>query len=350
MFESNYKSFLRFLLWSLLILSGIFLIYTLINILLILAISVLLAFIFAPFMHLLEERGFNRLTSTLIVFAAFGFFVYLGLSFVIPKLVLQMDQLIRSLEGFSLNEELHSIEATIHHYLPLFNPGELTSRVEFFISSQIVESFENITVLVSSVVTVAAAFVIVPFITFFILKDSARIQKAIMQVIPNKYFEMSYWIMKRISLQLGRFVRAWIFDATFVGVCIGFGFYLIGLPSALPLGVIAGLGHLIPYLGPVIGGVPAIILSLIQLGDFSQAPLIILIVAITYTFDNGFVQPYVFAKSADLHPIFIILLIIAGGQFFGLFGLLLAVPVTSVVKTFVKEIYFALKNYKIARI
>lgn len=350
MSENTYKSFLRFLLWSCLIIIGVYLIYTLGNILLLLGIAILLAFIFAPFMHLLEEWGFNRLSSVLIVFAAFGFFVYLGLSFVIPKLVVQMDQLIKSLEGFSLNQELQEIEATLHHYFPLFSPGELASRVEHFISSQIVEAFENIAVLVSSVVTVAAALVIVPFITFFILKDSARIQKAIIQVVPNKYFEMSYWILKRISLQLGRFVRAWIFDATFVGVCIGFGFYLIGLPSALPLGVIAGLGHLIPYLGPIIGGIPAIILSLIQLGDFSQAPLIILIVALTYTFDNGFVQPYVFAKSADIHPIFIILLIIAGGQFFGLPGLLLAVPVASVLKTFVKEIYFALKNYKIARI
>ena len=344
------KSSVRFLLWSLLIIASIFLFYALIDILLILAISILLAFIFAPFLHLLEQRGFNRLSSTLIVFAGFGFLCYLGLSLFIPKLIFQMDQLITSLEGFSLNEELKSIEAAIYHYLPLFTPGELSTRVEHFISSQIVQSFENITTVVFSVVTIAAVLVIVPFITFFILKDSSVIQKAIIQIVPNKYFEMSYWILKRISLQLGRFVRAWIFDATFVGVCIGFGFYIIGLPNALPLGLIAGIGHLIPYLGPIIGGVPAIIISLIQFGDFSQAPLIIFVVMLTYTFDNGFVQPYVFAKSADIHPIFIILLIITGGQLFGLFGLLLAVPVTSVFKTFVKEIYFAFKNYRIARI
>lgn len=322
----------------------------LIDIFLILAISFLLAFIFAPFLHQLEEKGFNRLSSTLIIFAVFGFLVYLGLSFVIPKLALQMDQLIKSLEGFSLNTELKSIEAWIYHYLPLFQAGELSSRVEHFISSQIVNSFENITAVVTSVVTVAAALIIVPFITFFLLKDSSKIQKAIIQIVPNKYFEMSYWILKRISLQLGRFVRGWIFDATFVGVCIGFGFYLIGLPNALPLGVIAGLGHLIPYLGPIIGGIPAIVISIIQFGDLTQVPMIVLIVALTYTIDNGFVQPYVFSKSVDIHPIFIILLIIAGGQLFGFFGMLLAVPTISVVKTFVKEIYFAFKNYKIARI
>jgi len=73
-------------------------------------------------------------------------------------------------------------------------------------------------------------------------------------------------------------------------------------------------------------------------------------VLITYTVDNGFVQPYVFGKSVDMHPIAIILLIISGGILFGLFGMLLAVPVATVIKTFSKEIYFATKNYRIARV
>ena len=161
---------------------------------------------------------------------------------------------------------------------------------------------------------------------------------------------MSYWILKKVSIQLGRFVRAWIFDATFVGTVMGVGLYFIGVNNALPLGVIAGLGHLVPYFGPVIGGVPAIIVAVIQTGDLSYAPFIILLVIITYTLDNGFVQPYVFSKSVDMHPIIIILLIIAGSQLFGILGMLLAVPTASVLKTAAKEIYFAFKNYKIARL
>ncbi len=108
---------------------------------------------------------------------------------------------------------------------------------------------------------------------------------------------MSYYVLKKVTLRLGLYVRAWIFDATFVGVMIGFGFYFIGVPNALPLGVIAGLGHLIPYFGPIIGGIPAIIVSIVQYGNFSQVPLILFVVLITYAFDNGFVQPYILGKS-----------------------------------------------------
>ena len=85
-------------------------------------------------------------------------------------------------------------------------------------------------------------------------------------------------------------------------------------------------------------------------GDTSQIPLIIIIVLGVYAIDNGFVQPVVFGKSVDMHPILIIILIIAGSQLFGLFGMLLAVPVATVIKTMAKEIYYAFKNYRIARV
>ena len=324
--------------------------FLLINVLVLISISVLLGFIFAPFVRVLEGKGFTRTFSTLIVFIVFGFLLYLGLSFVIPKLFHQMDQVIISLKDFSLNEELNVIEKKILSVFPLFHKGELSLKVQGIISTSFNDAINHITQYVSGIVSVAAFLVIVPFITFYLLKDSSVIQKGLIHIVPNKYFEMSYWILKRITLQLGRFVRGWIFDATFVGIAIGFGFYFIGLPNALPLGVIAGIGHLVPYFGPVIGGIPAIVLSIMQTGDLSQVPLIMMIVALTYTLDNGFVQPYVFSKSVDMHPIIIILLIIIGSELFGLIGMLLAVPTATVIKTAVKEVYFAYKNYSIVKL
>jgi predicted PurR-regulated permease PerM len=344
------KKFFKFILSLIAVLLIAYFSYLLINIFIIVAISILLGFIFAPFVRLLEGRGFSRTISTLIIFAIFSFLIYLGLSVVIPKLFYQMDQLLVALKNFSLNEELASIEDKILGVFPLFNKGELSQKVQTIISTSFNDSINHITQFLSGVISVIAVILIVPFITFFLLIDSAEIHKALIHIVPNKYFEASYWILKRISLQLGRFVRGWIFDATFVGMAIGFGFYFIGLPSALPLGVIAGLGHLIPYFGPVIGGVPAIILSIVQMGDLSQVPLIMMIVILTYALDNGIVQPYVFSKSVDMHPIIIILLIITGSELLGIIGMLLAVPVATVIRTATTEIYFAIKNYKIAKL
>jgi len=350
MTDSTLNKATKFFLTVSAIIIFLYLVYLLTEIIIIIALSILLAFIFAPFVSLIESRGFNRLSSTLITFLIFGFLIYFGLSIIIPRFIFQMDQLISSLEGFSLVDEMKVLEGTLIKYIPFFQTGDLTNRMEMFITSQLTNIFGTVSEILSSIFSVVAILVIVPFITFFLLKDSRRILQGILQTIPNKYFEMSYYILKKVTMRLGLFVRAWIFDATFVGMMIGFGFYFIGVPNALPLGVIAGLGHLIPYFGPIIGGIPAIIVSVVQYGDLSQIPFILLVVTLTYAVDNGFVQPYIFGKSVDMHPIAIILLIIAGGTLFGLFGMLLAVPVATVVKTFTREIYFAKKNYKIARV
>lgn len=350
MTDPTYSKVTKFFFSFAAIIIFLYLVYLLTEIIVILALAILLAFIFAPFVSIIESRGFNRLTSTLITFGIFGFFIYFSLSLIIPKFIFQMDQLISSLEGFSFAEEMRSLEATLMHYIPFLQQGDLTNRIEIFVTSQLTDIFGTVSSILSSIVSIATILIIVPFITFFVLKDSRRILQGLLQTIPNKYFEISYYVLKKVTLRLGLFVRAWIFDATFVGVMIGFGFYFIGVPNALPLGVIAGLGHLIPYFGPIIGGIPAIIVSIVQYGNLSQVPLILLVVLITYAFDNGFIQPSVFGRSVDMHPIAIILLIISGGTLFGLFGMLLAVPVATVIKTFTREIYFARKNYKIARV
>lgn len=350
MTEKSIKRITRISLWVFVIILFLVTVFLLSDIILIMIFSILLAFIFIPFVGLLEKEGLSRLVSTLIVFGTTGLLLYVLLSFIIPKFVVQMDQMMKMLQSFSLHDQLVQFEAELYRLFPFFTPGQVSQKLEEFISSQFINSFESVSDLLSGIVSVVLLIVIIPFITFFLVKDSKKIMKNILHVIPNNYFEMSYWILKKVSLQLGRFVRAWIFDATFVGTCMGLGLYFIGVNNALPLGVIAGLGHLVPYFGPVIGGVPAIIVAVIQTGDLSLAPFIILLVIITYMLDNGFVQPYVFSKSVDMHPIIIILLIIAGSQLFGILGMLLAVPTASVVKTAAKEIYFAFKNYKIARL
>ena len=344
------KKILNIFLWTTGVIFSLFIFYLLSDIIIIFVVSLLIAFIFNPFVTILERRGLNRLPSTLIMFIGVGVLLYLVFSFFIPRFVFQMNQLITALKDFSLHEQLIKVEKEIYSFLPFYPLGEISKRIERFISSQITSSFDSISIILSSILSIVAILVIVPFISFFLLKDNRKIFRGIIQLMPNNYFESSYWVLKKVSIQLGRFVRGWVFDATFVGVTCGLGFYLIGVPYALPLGVIAGLGHLVPYLGPIIGGIPAIIISIIQFGDFSAIPYIILVMSLVYTFDNGFVQPYVFSKSVDMHPIVIILLIITGSQLFGILGMLLAVPTAAIIRTSAKELYFVIKNYKIARL
>ena len=347
--EPTQKKTLKILLWIATTVIMLYIAYLLSELIIILIISILLAFIFEPFAKELEKQGFNRFLSVIIVYVVVGFLLVFSLSMFVPKFILQMNQLREALQIYSIHDQIVTIENEIHKFLPFFTPGELSDKIENFIKSGIINSFEEASTILSSIVSVISILVIVPFITFMLLKDRSSIMKGIVFIMPNKYFEMSYWIFKSVSTQLGRYVRGWVFDAMFVGLFLGFGLFVLGIKNALPLGVIAGIAHLVPYFGPVIGGIPAIIISIIQYGDLSHVPAIIILILFIYAIDNGIVQPFVFSKSVNMHPIIIIFLIIAGGQLFGLLGMLLAIPVSSVLKTASQEIYFAFKNYKIAK-
>ena len=137
MSESNYNRVVKTFLLVIAAAIILYVLYLLIDIIIIIAISILLSFIFAPFVALLEARGMNRLPATIIVFAIFGFLLYLGLSVFIPKLVYQMDQLTSALKGFSIDEEMKAFESGIIKYIPFLQPGDVTEKVESFISNQV---------------------------------------------------------------------------------------------------------------------------------------------------------------------------------------------------------------------
>jgi predicted PurR-regulated permease PerM len=339
------KSFIALLLLAIVI----YITLVFFDIILMLTISILIALIFNPLVTVIEKHGVSRLISVLIVFVLTGVVIFLGLSIFIPKIITQLNAIANNLTQEEIANLFKQIEEEMKNYLPFIDSEDLASQLSKFSSNLIVDSIDNISNIVSSIVSVIAISVIVPFMTFFLLKDNKRIVKGIINIMPNRYFEMSYSVIKQISTQLGRFVRGWILDAFLVGFMAAVGLAILGIQNSVTIGFVAGIGHLIPYFGPILGGVPAILISVIQFGDFSMFPTIVILFVIIYTIDNGYIQPNVFSKSTDIHPLIIIILILVGNQAMGIFGMLIAVPTATVIKTAAREIYNGFKNYKIIR-
>jgi len=325
------------------------LLYLFSDIFIMLGVSVLLALLLNPVVTYLERRYFNRSNSTLIVFFGLITVLYIFIWHLVPNFLSQLNSLANILSQLNIREYIIRQDEKIAQLFPFVNKGMISARFDAFVRSAVNSSFDSATGIVTNFFTILAIVIIIPFTTFFVVKDKQLLVKAVLNLVPNRYFEMSYWVIKKITGQLSNYVRGWLLDALFVGTVCGVGFWFIGLDNALALGILAGVGHLVPYFGPLIGGVPAMAISTIQFGNFSMLPLIILILVLVYISDNGFVQPYVFSKSVNMHPLMIILLIVAGSQVAGVFGMLLAVPLATVFKTAAKEIYLGIKNYKITR-
>lgn len=339
--------------WSGIILGCAILIYfgyIIFDVIVILIISLLIAMIFDPLVGLLEKYRFNRLSAVVVVFAIAGAVIYFSLSIFIPKISNQLNSIYESISKEEISQLFLQIENEIKNLFPFLENVDLGKQLGIVFSDIIMNSINNLSNILTSIFSIVILAVLIPFITFFLLKDNKQILKGMVSIAPNRYFEMSYYVIRKIRRQLGRFVRAWIFDAFSVGLLTTIGLTILGINNPITIGVIAGLGHLIPYFGPIIGGIPALIVSIIQFGNLSMFFPIVLMFTVVYVIDNGLIQPNVFGKSTDMHPLIIIILIIVGGQLLGGLGMLLAVPIATVVRTAFQEIYFGYKNYKIIHV
>ena len=117
--------------------------------------------------------------------------------------------------------------------------------------------------------------------------------------------------------------------------------------AALPVGVVAGLANMIPYLGPLIGIIMASAVALVTEGGTSMVTQVVILFLFIQIIDNVLVQPIVVAKSVDLHPLVVMVVVMIGSDLWGMVGMLVAVPVTGIFKVSGQTIYEGLKGYRV---
>ena len=180
--------------------------------------------------------------------------------------------------------------------------------------------------------------------TVFILIWTEK--KALIGTIPNRYVEMSLNLIYKINIQLGGFVRARLLEALCVGLTCFIGLTLLGVKYTAVLAIIAGLTNLIPYIGPVIGAIPALIIAFVDTGNPAMLLWVSMVYGIAQLIDMLVIIPAVFAKIVNMHPLAVVIVIIVGGQLGGVIGMILAVPVYSITRVTVKEIHTGLTSLR----
>ena len=188
--------------------------------------------------------------------------------------------------------------------------------------------------------------VIVPFVAFFLLKEGKRITHSLIELVPNAYFELCLNLLHQINGQIGGYIRGLILATTIVGTLSVSGLMFIGLPYALPVGLIAGVANMIPFLGPLIGILSSSIVALATGGGIGMVWHVLIIFVIIQLIDNVLIQPIVLAKSVDLHPLVVLFVVLVGGQLMGLMGMLIAVPMTGIIKVSGQAILQGVKRYR----
>ncbi len=181
---------------------------------------------------------------------------------------------------------------------------------------------------------------LVPFFTFFIIRDADAFKKTLLSFTPNNIFERSYYVIHVFNRQLGNYFFAKFVEAIIVGGIITIGLLLMDVKYAVVLGFIAGLTNIVPYVGPFLGVIPAIVLGMLEYGMTSPTMgAILTLYAIANVVDIFFVFPFLVSKIVNLHPMIVAVSVIVGSHYMGITGMVISIPVVAAIKLIITEIY-----------
>jgi len=311
-----------------------------------LLLSGILFYLLNPVVRLLEKVRWkkfhiNRTGAVAIVFLLLVLVLVAGGMWLIPRLVTQITTLVGNIPDFA-----KSTESVLSKFInrPAFKAIDFSKYLSQIQAAfaKYAQSFmsgltSGIGTIIGTVTTVTVTAVTVPVMLFYMLKDGDKFMPAIRSWLPDRHGEQIAELLGRMNKTIARYVGGQIVECLFVGSFTAIGYFFVGEKYALLLGFFAGICNLIPYVGPYIGILPALIVAFTT--STSLVIYVIIVVVVVQQIDGNLVYPNIIGKSLQIHPLTIIIILLAAGNIAGLLGMILAIPFYAVVKTIVQYLY-----------
>ena len=314
--------------------------YLLSSVLLPVIISFTLYTLVQPFTNYLLRKDVNHSLAIILMLIVMLSISVLAISIALPQLLQQVT---------ILKSKLPLILEQFEHFITLYSQRladflgiELNvSDILLSVVSQSSSLGNSLLVTVSEqVFAITLAMILVPVLTYFILKDYKSMRNAMLGWLPNSRFELGWLIYHRVTRQLEAYTRGVMIQSFIMAVVASAGFFIIGLDMPVMLGILTGLLNLIPYIGPLIAMFLAVLVAA-AMTPFN--PMLIYlsigVVIVAQVIDNLVVIPSVIANAVDLHPVLAILGIIIFGNLFGTIGVILAIPAMATIKIIYSNLY-----------
>lgn len=304
-----------------------------------LGIGVIIAYILLPVVDAFDNLKMSRTASILISFGISIVVIVLLMLGLIPILINNIKDLTAVIPGI-----LEAVSARFFAYIQKNIPPhwqedillELNRnfiRFQEKIMSGLYDFISSLPNTVSFILDVLAAWIL----SFYILKDKERIVRNVKYFFPQSCRDDMICFFRDIHRVVLRFIQGQFLIAIIIAVIETLGLYLIGMPYAPLLGFVGGLSNIIPYFGPYIGAVPAVVVALTV--SPWKALWTAAIFIIVQQVDNIYLSPRIMKGKLGLHPVTTIMAVIIGGKFFGLLGLMFGVPLAAMIKIVVKRLF-----------
>jgi predicted PurR-regulated permease PerM len=309
-------------------------------------LAALLAYVLQPWTDSLEARGLGRTAATGVVF---GTILGLGALLLVLLFPIAVDEALAVRENLATGQagrNLAELARTLER--PLVALGmrdlDLFGRARAYL----LELGEGTVGFLLNAVSLLVEAAMIPFLAFFLVRDSRRLKREMLAVVPNRFFEFTLNLLHRMDLQLGSYLRGQLVESAIVGVLAAASLAALRIDSFLFLGGFVGLTNLVPYIGPLVGGVPPVLVALMQFDDPTVALYAAGALAVIQLFDHTLLKTVVVGKSVDLEPLTFMVAVLVGGELFGILGMVLSIPVAGFLKVVAQETRINLAKYRLS--
>ncbi|MBN1348254.1 AI-2E family transporter [candidate division KSB1 bacterium] len=310
-------------------------------------LSVLLTFLLNPLVKFFERNGLNRLAAVLTIMILLSLVIATLVILLSPIVSREIQSIASGLENKTPTEVFDRLMVLLKREIPLMKNPEISREIMEKTTAIVYELLNQSINIIPNIFSGVITLVLIPFMTFFLLKDGRRIKKSLIQMVPNRYFEMALSLTHKIDRQLGSYIRGQLLVSIVIGTLSVIALSILNVPYYFFIGVLAGAANMIPYFGPIAGAVPAVILNFVDKGTFNAAIMVVIAFAVIRLIDDTVVSPNILGRSVEIHPLVVIIVIFIGSEMFGLLGLLLCIPVTGIIKVTAQELIWGFKNYRL---
>ncbi len=334
------------LLLALIAVTGI-LLYVSSTVFLQLFIALALAYILNPAVEFLQTRGLPRTPAILTVFSIALLSGLAVTVFMISSISGELSKMQINLPGYA--QHLYDITPpAAKSYLGIETPEKLSFRMAGLLE-QARTAFPDIVTPLLGIVKKAFSstigfvlgllgYLIIPVYLFYLLVDLPSLKSFLESFIPER-FQNSYRMkLAEIDVVLSGFIRGQVLVCAILAVLYSAGLWMIGIDLAIAIGTLAGITFIIPYVGTILGIVLSMAMALLKFHDVLHPLLCLGWFALVQGLEGMVITPKVVGDTVGLHPLVAIVALLIGGQIFGLFGMLVAVPLTAVLQVFLRSL------------
>ncbi len=319
-------------------------------------LAMVLYYFLSPFVDWLEGRGLSHNQSVCVVFLILGLLALLYLPPLIGPLFEARTSLASDARTYLEGGKrlIFSLIDWAQEKTDFMEDTRFRENLDNHLSNYLHEDIpQKIPALALNILSFIPLLLLVPFTAFFLLRDGRDFKKAIVRGIPNAFFERALFLFYRVDRQVTGFLRGVFFEALVVGILIGSGHYLIEASRIaepkhyLLIGMLAAVFNLVPYLGPLVVYMIAVIVTYTDTQSPDTALWLTILFIVAKMIDDFLVAPMVLGKSMKIHAVAIVFALFIAGEIAGFVGLILALPTLGVTLVVFDVLYLTFRDQRL---